>query len=144
MDILSTNHPILQENYLALISKSITAKDNSYSPYSGFRVGAALLSSDGRIFTGSNVESASYSLTLCAERVVFSKAVSEGVRSFTAIAISTDSEELVYPCGACRQFMNEFSGDLDVIIVNSKNNCEMSKLSELLPKAFSGSSLPEK
>lgn len=128
-------------DYTELIELSIKAKKFSYSPYSKFSVGAALLTSDDRIYTGTNVESASYSLSICAERVAFTKAVSEGVKNFIAIAISSSKKDYIYPCGACRQFMHEFGKNLDVIIVKSRKDFIIKKLSDLLPGAFEKRSL---
>lgn len=130
-------HPLYSE----LIELSIKAKKYSYSPYSKFSVGAALLTSKNKIYTGTNVESASYSLSICAERVAFTKAVSEGEKKFTAIAISASRKDYIYPCGACRQFMYEFGKNLDVIIIKSKNDFLIKKLSDLLPGAFDKRSL---
>lgn len=126
----------MHPNYSILIENSIRAKKNSYSPYSRFAVGAALLTVKNKIYTGANVENASYSLSICAERVAFSKAVSEGDKKFKAIAIAANGREFVFPCGACRQFMYEFGGDIDVIIVRSVKQFRIVKLFELLPGAF--------
>ncbi len=95
-------------DYKFLVNSAVEAKNISYSPYSKFRVGAALLTETREIFTGANIENISYSAGICAERVAFSKAVSGGHMNFTAIAIAGDSEDFVYPCGICRQFMAEF------------------------------------
>ncbi|MEO6694298.1 MAG: cytidine deaminase [Ignavibacteria bacterium] len=127
---------ILNPEYLKLIEQSIIAKKFSYSPYSGFSVGAALLTKKNNIYTGTNVENASYSLSICAERVAFTKAVSEGEKNFKAIAITAAKNIFVYPCGACRQFMYEFDKDIDVILVKTKNQFKIIKLSELLPSGF--------
>lgn len=144
MDILTiTRFHYVSPNYNKLIEHSIKAKKFSYSPYSEFSVGAALLTAGNKIFTGTNVESASYSLSICAERVAFAKAVSEGEKLFTAIAISSSSNSYIYPCGACRQFMYEFGKDIDVIIVKSKKDFIIKKLYELLPGAFDKKSLPK-
>lgn len=124
-----------------LIESAIKAKKFSYSPYSKFAVGAALLTRDNKIYTGNNVECASYSLSICAERVVFSKAISSGDKKFTAIAVSSSKNEYTYPCGACRQFMYEFGKDIDVIIVKSIKEIKIVKLTELLPGAFDKNSL---
>jgi len=129
------------QDYTELINLSLEARKFSYSPYSKFSVGAALLTKENKIFTGTNVECASYSLSICAERVAFSKAVSEGYSEFTAIAISASSNNYIYPCGACRQFMHEFGKDLVVILVKSKDNFVIKKLSDLLPGAFDKSHL---
>lgn len=129
-------------NYGELLQIAKDAKTRAYAPYSNFRVGAALLTVDGEIYSGVNVENASYGLTNCAERTAIFKAVSEGERYFKAIAVASDSENFITPCGACRQVMMELGGkDLDVII--SKNNGEIRilKLEELLPLSFTKNSL---
>lgn len=131
----------MKPDYSELIKKSIEAKKFSYSPYSNFSVGVALLTESNKVFTGTNVENASYSLSICAERVAFTKAISEGETKFRAIAISSSKDKYIYPCGACRQFMHEFGGDTDVIIVRSENDFKIIKLSELLPGAFDKNSL---
>ncbi len=114
-----------------LMDKAIEAKKNSYSPYSNFKVGAALLTKDGEIYTGCNIESVSYTPTCCAERVAFFKAISEGNKEFEAIAISGD-KEYCYPCGVCRQVMSEFCDKNFKIYVNDK----VYTLDELLPYSF--------
>jgi cytidine deaminase len=111
------------------------ASANAYVPYSGYRVGAALLCSDGSVYTGCNVENASYSLTICAERNAVFKAVSAGVRDFIAVAIYVDSERQFPPCGACRQVLSEFNPSLEVIYGN-RNAMKQDNLSDLLPSAF--------
>jgi cytidine deaminase len=131
----------LHPEYLALVEHSLKARKRSYSPYSRFKVGASLLAGSGKIYTGSNIESASYSLTLCAERVVFAKAISDGEKLFKAIAVSVSTNELVYPCGACRQFMFEFAKDLDIIVVKSSSEYVLTKLRDLLPEAFERKSI---
>ena len=105
----------------------------AYTPYSRFKVGAALLSKDGRIFTGCNVESAAYGSTMCAERVAFFKALSEGVNDFKAIAIVSGKETPCPPCGCCRQVMSEFCEDDFMIVLQNK----VFTLSQLLPESFS-------
>ena len=112
------------------------AKNNSYSPYSNFRVGAALLTKTGKIFTGCNIENSSYSLTICAERTAIFKAVSEGQQNFKAIAISSDMKEIIPPCGACRQVLMDLASDIDVILSGSNNKPIIIKLSKLLPMPF--------
>ncbi len=124
-----------------LIRSACEARDHAYAPHSHFYVGAAVLLDDGEIITGCNVENASYSLSLCAERVAASTAVAEGYRSWRAIAIASVGG--VTPCGACRQFLSEFGVDLSVIMTNVLDGSRrIRKLSELLPEAFDGSSLP--
>ncbi len=131
----------MHPEYLALVDQSLKARKRSYSPYSRFKVGASLLAGSGKIYTGANIESASYSLTLCAERVVFAKAISDGEKLFKAIAVSVSTNELVYPCGACRQFMFEFAKDLDIIVVKSSSEYVLTKLRDLLPEAFERKSI---
>ena len=117
-----------------LIAKAKEAMQYSYSPYSKYKVGACLLSSDGRMFTGCNIENASYGDTLCAERTALFKAVSEGARSFSVIAIAAE-KSMPWPCGLCRQALNEFSPDLRVIVACGDERDE-SSLPELLPHSF--------
>ncbi|HMS66447.1 MAG TPA: cytidine deaminase [Ignavibacteria bacterium] len=125
-----------------IIELSIISRKYSYSPYSNFAVGAALLTSGNKIFTGTNIECASFSLCICAERVAFTKALSEGVKKFKAIAISSSNKNIyTYPCGACRQFMYEFEKDLQIVIVKSRSDVLIVKLSELIPGAFDKNSL---
>jgi len=122
---------------LSLIAAAREACQRAYAPYSGFCVGAALQTSSGRVFTGCNVENASYGLTICAERVAVGRAVAEGERNFDAIAIV--SRGGVMPCGACRQVLAEFNPDLRVIVADlggSQGHTREFRLSELLPEAF--------
>lgn len=122
-----------------LISLAIKARKNSYSPYSGFKVGAALLCGDGRVYTGCNIENAAYSETVCAERVAFFNAVMQGSRDFKKIAIVGGKNEPdfnVAPCGACRQVMAEFCGGDFEIITGTPENIRVDRLSELLPCSF--------
>ena len=128
----------MNEKELAL--SAIKARETAYAPYSEFYVGAALLCSDGTVFTGCNIENISYSATVCAERTAFFKAVSEGKREFSAIAIAGGKKGesiFAYPCGVCRQVMAEFcKGDFKVIVVKSAEEYEIYPLSELIPKSF--------
>lgn len=119
-----------------LLRRAHAARAQAYSPYSRIQVGAALLARDGRVFTGCNVENASYGLTLCAERSAVMKAVSEGAREFTAIAITTSLEHALMPCGACRQVLSEFAPSLRVIVAGTKGARAEARLDELLPRAF--------
>ncbi len=114
------------------------AKSGAYVPYSRFRVGAALLGKSGRVYTGANVENASYPVTCCAERVALFKAVTEGEREFDAIAVTSDSGDLTWPCGVCRQALAEFGLKMKVIGSNSTLENRTMKLDELLPQAFTG------
>lgn len=120
-----------------LLNFADKAKENAYVPYSRFQVGAAILTKEGKIFTGCNVENSSYGAAICAERTAAVKAVSEGFRDFDAIAISSSNadKETVYPCGICRQFLHEFNPDLKVIC-KSPEGFETYRLSELMPKGF--------
>ena len=124
--------------YEALLEQARTAKEKAYAPYSGFRVGAALLIKSGKVYTGANVESAAYSVTCCAERVALYTAVADGETAFAAIAITSDSDMMTTPCGVCRQALYEFSPHMDVISSNCALVYETDKLDALLPKAFSG------
>ncbi|EEG78027.1 cytidine deaminase [Dethiobacter alkaliphilus] len=113
------------------------ARENAYAPYSRFSVGAALLTADGEIFTGCNVENLSFGLTLCAERVAAFSAVAAGKREFTGLALITDTPQPVTPCGSCRQVLYEFSPDLWIISANLEGKQQMYRLQDLLPDAFS-------
>lgn len=124
-----------------LVGTAVKMRERSYAPYSHFHVGAALLCADGRVFTGCNVENASYGATICAERTALVKAVSEGAREFTAIAIAGGLEgvitEAAPPCGICRQFMSEFcSPDFIVLLALPGGEYEKHTLGELLPLSF--------
>ena len=112
------------------------ALKNAYAPYSRFTVGAALLCADGTVYTGCNIENAAFSPTVCAERVAFFKAVSDGKRQFRRIAIFADSQNWCTPCGACRQFLAEFSPDMEVLCAKVGSRYVSYKLSELLPHTF--------
>ena len=122
-------------NYKILSKRALAARRFSYSPYSRFRVGAALLTSTGKVFTGCNIENSSFSLTICAERTALFKAISEGSTRFTAIAIASDTAFFVPPCGACRQVIYEFGPDATVFFQSSKG-WKASHITELLPEGF--------
>lgn len=122
----------MAEELIACAEKML---EYSYAPYSGFKVGAALLAADGRIFTGCNVENSSYGAACCAERTAVFKAVSEGAREFSAIAIVSSSGEYTYPCGICRQVLFEFGADIKVILKGS-GGTKITTVSELLPEGF--------
>ncbi len=122
-------------DYKVLLEKAFLAREMAYAPYSGFKVGAAILSGGGEIYTGCNIENASYGLSICAERTALFNAVSKGHKDFTAIAIA--ASEGVSPCGACRQVLVEFSPEADVITPNQEGSLDIIKVRELLPAAFS-------
>jgi cytidine deaminase len=119
-----------------LISAAKAVRLNAHAPFSGFLVGAALETADGRIITGCNCESASYGLTMCAERVAIFKAISEGVREAKRIAIVADTTDPTPPCGACRQWLWEFAGDIEVILANLEGEKARYRMRELLPLPF--------
>ena len=120
----------------ALLAAALDARRHAFAPYSKFQVGAALEDASGRIHTGCNVENATYGLTICAERVAVFKAISEGVRQFRRVAVAADTGTLTPPCGACRQILWEFCGDVEILLVNLQGKTESYRLSELFPKAF--------
>ena len=119
-----------------LTAAARVAREKARAPFSNFKVGAALLSASGEIFTGCNIENASYGLTMCAERVAIFKAVSEGAGNFTHLAIVGDAEKLTPPCGACRQIIWEFCGDIPITLANLNGETQSFQMGELLPKAF--------
>jgi len=124
-----------------LIAAARQAREHAHAPFSEFRVGAAVRTKSGRTFGGCNVENASYGLTICAERVAIFKAISEGESEFDAIAVVADTDELTPPCGACRQIIWEFCGDVPVILANLKGKIERERSSKLLPRPFDSSNL---
>ncbi|MBS1493752.1 MAG: cytidine deaminase [Bacteroidetes bacterium] len=125
-----------KQDYTELIEEALKVRKYSYSPYSNFKVGAAVLASSGKIYTGTNIENASFPATICAERVAFTKALSEGEKDLRAIAITSSYDEFVFPCGVCRQFMVEFNPQLTVILALSAEKYEIHKLKDLLPYSF--------
>lgn len=133
----------MNEQYREIIEKAVDAKNNAYAPYSNFFVGAALLADNGTVYTGCNVENASYGLTICAERTAICKAVSEGERSFKALAIAADTDSHTAPCGACRQFIWEVCGDIDIVLINNQGKEKTIGMKALLPMAFSAKNLDE-
>lgn len=121
-----------------LVNKAIKAREEAYEPYSNFKVGAAVLMEDGSIYSGCNIENASYGATNCAERTAIFKAVSEGHRKLKAIAIVGSAEEYTYPCGICRQVIVEFcDNDMEIIIAKNKDDYIVKSLDEIMPGAFS-------
>jgi cytidine deaminase len=125
----------------ALVDAAVSARDNACASFSGFRVGAAIEDAEGCLHTGCNIENATLGLTVCAERVALFKALSEGVRTFRRIAIATDAETLTTPCGACRQLLWEFCGDVEVILANLRGKTESLRLKDLFPRPFDASCL---
>ncbi len=119
-----------------LITAAREVRENAYAPYSDFKVGAAVETESGDIYIGCNVESASYGLTVCAERVAIWKGISRGEKRFARIAVVVDTEELTPPCGVCRQIIWEFCGDVPVILSNLNGKTETVMMRELLPRAF--------
>jgi cytidine deaminase len=128
------------DEYHSLIAAAKQARENAHAPYSNFRVGAALRAKSGRLYSGCNVESASYGLTCCAERVAILKAVSEGERGFEAMAVVTDAATPASPCGACRQLIWEFCGDIPVLLANLSGQVDHERAGRLLPRPFDLSS----
>src|SRR4029078_1184631 len=124
------------ENEVRLIEAAKDVRERAYAPFSNFKVGAAVETDDGEIYTGCNVESASFGLTVCAERVAIWKAVSEGKMQFNHVAVVVDTDELTPPCGVCRQIIWEFCGDVPVTLANLHGKSETVQMSELLPRAF--------
>ncbi len=124
-----------------LIELALDARKNAYAPYSNYRVGAALLCEDGSVYTGCNIESASYPCGICAERTAMPKAISDGKRSFKTIAVVGSSDEICTPCGMCRQFMYEFAPNLRVLCCNPNGGVKEYSLKELLHAGFGPSSL---
>src|SRR5437763_7305177 len=119
-------------------------REHAHAPFSKFKVGAALVSADGQIITGCNVENATYGLTICAERVAVFKAVSEGHRQFGRVVVVADTAEPTPPCGACRQILWEFGGDLEVVLANLQGVQARHQLKDLLPFPFDARFLEEK
>lgn len=125
-----------QEVFKPLIEAAQKARLQSVAPFSNFLVGAALRTENGKIYTGCNVESASYGLTVCAERVAIWKALSEGERNFTELAVVADTETLTPPCGTCRQIIWEFARNADIVFANLQGESEVFHVADLLPRAF--------
>jgi len=124
-----------------LIAAATQVRENAHATFSHFKVGAAVEDDTGRIHTGCNVENATYGLTICAERVAIFKAVSEGARKFTRVAVVADTETLTPPCGACRQILWEFCGDVEIVLANLAGKTETLRLGTLFPRAFDASFL---
>jgi cytidine deaminase len=126
---------------MTLIDAALEARTKAHAPHSHFQVGAALEAADGRIFTGCNVENATYGLSVCAERVAVFKAISEDARKFQRIAVAADTDVLTPPCGACRQILWEFCGDIELTLVNLHGKTETVHLKDLFPRPFDASFL---
>ena len=124
-----------------LLAAARAARENAVATFSKFRVGAALRAKSGKVYTGCNVENASYGLTICAERVAIFKAISEGARKFTRVAVAADTDTLTPPCGACRQILWEFCGDVPLTLVNPRGKTETFQLKDLFPRPFDASFL---
>jgi len=125
----------------ALIDAAIRVRENAHASFSNFKVGAAVQDHTGKIHTGCNVENATYGLTVCAERVAIFKAISEGARKFTRVAVVADTDNLTPPCGACRQILWEFCGDVEIVLSNLAGKTETLRLGTLFPRAFDASFL---
>jgi len=126
----------VKKEYEKLIKEAEKARKKAYTPYSKFKVGAAVLCDDGKIFSGCNIENASFGLSICAERVAFFKAISEGSTEIKAIAVIGNTNKPCSPCGACRQVISEFGEDIPLIMTNLKGDVRIKKIKELLPEAF--------
>jgi cytidine deaminase len=126
----------MEHSDIELIKAATAVRENAYAPFSEFKVGSALETDDGQIIVGSNVESASYGLTVCAERVAVWNAISQGKRKIKRIAVVADTESLTPPCGVCRQIIWEFGGDIPVLLANLKGKTETVQMKDLLPRAF--------
>ncbi len=126
-----------------LIEIALDVRERAYAPYSNYRVGAALLTQDGQIFSGCNVENASYPVCLCAEQAAIGAAMSAGCREFTALVVATPGDRAAPPCGKCRQALNEFAPDLPIVLITPGGARDEWKLSDLLPGAFGPKTLSE-
>jgi cytidine deaminase len=124
-----------------LLSAALAAREYAHAPFSKFKVGAAIEDDGGRIHTGCNVENSTYGLTMCAERVALFKAISEGARRFRRVAVAADTDTLTPPCGACRQVLWEFCGDVEIALVNPNGMLETCRLKDLFPRPFDASYL---
>ena len=130
------------EQVEALVAAARDARDRAYAPYSGFSVGAAVLTDDGTIVAGTNVENAAYPLSVCAERTAVQAAVSGGVRRLVAVAVAASAEAPTWPCGGCRQVLHEFGPDMLVVSEGDSGERQQRRLADLLPDAFGPRDLP--
>jgi cytidine deaminase len=128
-------------SYDRLIEEATNAMENAYAPYSNFKVGAAIQGKSGRIYSAGNIENASSSVGICAERAAIAKALASGERKFEALAVIGDTPKPLSPCGICRQMLIEFGDEIKVIMANLKGDAAMATITELLPGAFKGSLL---
>ncbi|KAI9701910.1 MAG: hypothetical protein M1836_001254 [Candelina mexicana] len=139
----SSTHGLSVAELEDLSKKTIEAKDTAYCPYSKFRVGACILTADGKFITGANIENASYPVGMCAERAAFAKAVTEGHREFKALGVATDVEPAASPCGMCRQFIREFCAlEMPVLMHDRHGKYVIMTLEQLLPMSFGPDALP--
>jgi cytidine deaminase len=143
MDAAAKDPGAPDADIVALMTSARDARLQAYCPYSKFKVGAALLCTDGTVYTGVNVENASYGLTVCAERVAIATAVTQGHHSFKAIAVCCDTETFTAPCGACRQVIVEFGTEIEVFLVQPNLNWQRMRMDTLLPLAFTPASLEQ-
>lgn len=134
----------MSEDSESLIEAAKRARSQSVAPFSNFQVGAAVKTADGKVYTGCNIESASYGLTVCAERVAIWKALSEGERQFTELAVVADTETLTPPCGTCRQIIWEFARGVTIVFANLNGESEEFQIADLLPRAFDARFLKKK
>ena len=134
----------MSEDFESLIETAKEARLQSVAPFSDFKVGAAVRTDSGKVYTGCNVESASYGLTVCAERVAIWKALSEGERHFTELAVVADTDTLTPPCGTCRQIIWEFARDAKIVFANLDGRNQVFNIRELLPDAFDARFLKKK
>jgi cytidine deaminase len=139
--LYSMNVESMKREYRELAKEAQKAKLHAYAPFSKFRVGAAILTNDGTIYSGCNIENSSYGLTICAERVAIFNAVAAGASKFSAMAIVSDDNGFTSPCGACRQVLSDLAGDVDVVMMDSNERFKIMKLSTLLPLAFTRKTL---
>lgn len=133
----------LSEELQELVNQALAAREFSFSPYSKFRVGAAVRTKNGKIYQGANVENRSYGLTMCAERVAIFRAIMDGAKpgDIAALSIASDNDDFASPCGACRQVISEFAIDCPIILVNNSGKTESHTLAELLPLPFHAEAL---
>ncbi len=134
--MMNTSTTELDRQWLQMMELAQQARRRAHAPFSRFQVGAVAAASNGKLYTGCNVENASYGLTVCAERVAIWKAISEGDSQFTRLAVAADTPTLTPPCGACRQIIWEFCGDIPILMTNLENQWEILSCRELLPRAF--------